>query len=397
MDFDKIISDLKNKVYHPVYFLMGEEPFFIDEVSNYIEKTILDDSEKEFNQTVLYGGETNILQVISEAKSYPMMSNYRVVIVKEAQNMKSLTPPKESAGLPRESFRTSPSPKGEGSENKKHPLELYLENPQKSTILVFCHKYKTVDMRTSIGKIIEKKAVVLKSKSLYDSQIPKWVENFVSSKGYSIEPHAIALLTEFLGNDLGKIANELEKLFINLTPPKESAGTSPTKYGVRLSADRESFRTNPSPEGEGRRGEVKITTDHIQKYIGISKEYNNFELQAAIGQKNVLKANRIINYFASNPKDNPMVVTVASLAGYFSKVLMYHSLADKSQNNVASALKVPPFFVKDYVSASAHYPFNKVMNVISVLREYDMKSKGYESTGTAEGELLKEMVFRIIH
>lgn len=362
MDFDKIISDLKNKVYHPVYFLMGEEPYFIDEVSNYIEKNILDDSEKEFNQTILYGGETNILQVISEAKSYPMMSNYRVVIIKEAQNMKDLVPKEKSP---------SPSlPEGKGGSGDKVPLPsggvrggllAYLDNPQKSTILVFCHKYKTVDMRTSIGKTIEKKAVVLKSKSLYENQVPKWVEDFVKQKNYSIEPHASALLTEFLGNDLSKVANELEKLFINI--PAKS----------------------------------KITTDHIQKYIGISKEYNNFELQTAIGQKNALKANRIINYFASNPKDNPMVVTVASLAGYFSKVLVYHSLGDKSQNNVASALKVPPFFVKDYVSASAHYPFNKVMNVISLLREYDMKSKGYESTGAGEGELLKEMVFRIMH
>jgi len=373
MDFDKIISDLKNKVYHPVYFLMGEEPFFIDEVSNYIEKNILDDSEKEFNQTVLYGGETNILQVISEAKSYPMMSNYRVVIIKEAQNMKDLVPKEKSP---------SPAlPKGKGEGDDKVPLPsggvrggllAYLDNPQKSTILVFCHKYKTVDMRTSIGKTIEKKTVVLKTKTLYDNQVPKWVEDFVKAKGYSIEPHASALLTEFLGNDLSKVANELEKLFINLTP-------------------------NPSPSGEGRRGEVKITTDHIQKYIGISKEYNNFELQAAIGQKNALKANRIINYFAGNPKDNPMVVTVASLAGYFTKVLVYHSLADKSQNNVASALKVPPFFVKDYVSASQNYSFGKTMNVISLLREYDMKSKGYESTAAAEGELLKEMVFRIMH
>lgn len=355
MDFDKIISDLKNKVYHPVYFLMGEEPFFIDEVSNYIEKNILDDSEKEFNQTILYGGETNILQVISEAKSYPMMSNYRVVIIKEAQNMKDLVPKEKS-----------PSPAGEGrkgevKEEKVHPLLAYLDNPQRTTLLVFCHKYKTVDMRTSIGKTIEKKAVVLKSKSLYDNQVPKWVEDFVKAKNYSIDPLASALLTEFLGNDLSKIANELEKLFINV--PAKS----------------------------------KITTDHIQKYIGISKEYNIFELQTAIGKKDALRANRIINYFASNPKDNPMVVTVASLAGYFSKVLVYHSLADKSQNNVAAALKVPPFFVKDYVSASGNYSFGKTMNVISLLREYDMKSKGYESTGTTEGELLKEMVFRIMH
>ena len=351
MEFEKIISDFKNKVYHPVYFLMGEEPYFIDEVSNYIEKNILEDSEKEFNQTILYGGETNILTVLSEAKSYPMMSNYRVVIVKEAQNMKDLVPKeKPEAGKKRN-----------GESEKVHPLLSYLDNPQKSTILVFCHKYKTVDMRTSIGKTIDKKAVVMKTATMYDYKVPKWIESFIAEKKYSIEPRASQLLTEYLGNDLSKIAKELEKLFINI--PSNS----------------------------------KITSEHIQKFIGISKEYNNFELQDAIGKKDSLKANRIINYFASNPKDNPMVVTVASLAGYFSKVMLVHALPDKSQNNVASALKVNPFFVKDYVSASQNYPFPKVMNIISILRHYDMKSKGFESTGTPEGELMKEMVYKILN
>ena len=346
MDFEKIVSDLKNKVYHPVYLLMGEEPYFIDVIADLIEKNILDASEKEFNQTILYGGETNIRQVIGEAKAYPMMSNYRVVIVREAQNMKDMAP------------RASAKEEGE---DKKHPLEIYLENPQKTTILVFCHKYKTIDMRTAFAKNISKRAVVMKSDTMYDYKVPKWVEGFVKEKGYSIEAHASQLLTEFLGNDLSKIANELGKLFLNV------------------------------PSG------TKITSDHIQKFIGVSKEYNNFELHEAIGRRDVLKANRIINYFASNPKDNPLVVTVASLAGYFSKMLVYHSLADKSQNNVASALKVPPFFVKDYTTAAHNYSFAKVTGVVSLLREYDMKSKGYESTGVGEGELLKELLFKILH
>ena len=346
MDFEKIISDLKNKVYHPVYFLMGEESFFIDEISNYIEKNVLADFEKEFNQTVLYGGETNIRTVLSEAKSFPMMSNYRVVIVKEAQNMKDLLPKGKET---------------DDKEDKKHPFEIYLDNPQKSTLLVFCHKYKTIDMRTGFAKNLSKRAVVLKSDTMYDYKVPKWIEGFVAEKKYSIEPRAAQLLTEFLGNDLSKIANELEKLSLNI--PEKS----------------------------------KITPEHIQKFIGISKEYNNFELQNAIGKKDSLKANQIISYFASNPKDNPMVVTVASLAGYFSKVLVYHSLTDKSQNNVAAALKVNPFFVKDYSSAAQNYPFAKAMNVISLLREYDMKSKGYENTGIEESELMKEMVFKIMH
>ena len=346
MDFDKIISDLKNKVYHPVYFLMGEEPYFIDAVSDHIEKNVLGEAEKEFNQTVVYGGETNSMAVISAAKRYPMMSNYQVVIVKEAQNMRNLTP----------------SPKTEGNDSKKSPFELYLENPQKTTILVFCHKYKTIDMRTTFAKSLSKHAVVLKSDKMYDNKVPIWVENLIRSKGYSIEPRATQLLTEFLGNDLNKIAMEVEKLMINLPP------------------------------------QTQITTDHIQQYIGISKEYNNFELQAAIGKRDALKANRIINYFSSNPKDNPLVMTIALLAGYFSKVLMYHYLPDKSQNNnVASALKVNPFFVKDYTLAAGNYPPQKTMDVISLLRQYDLRSKGFDGNSTDEGELLKELVFRIIH
>lgn len=349
MEFEKILSDLKNKVYHPVYFLMGEEPFFIDTIANFIEKNILDDSEKEFNQAVLYGGETNILQVISEAKSYPMMSNYRVVIVKEAQNMKDIVPKEKTTSLKEE------------KEEKKNPFEAYLNNPQKSTVLVFCHKYKTVDMRTAFAKTLSKKAVVMKSDKMYDNKVPAWVEHFIKEKKYSIEPRASQLLTEFLGNDLSKIANEIEKMMINL--PQHT----------------------------------QITSDHIQQFIGISKDYNNFELQAAIGKRDALKTNRIINYFASNPKDNPLVMTIALLGGFFSKLLVYHYLPDKSQNNVAAALKVNPFFVKDYTLAAGNYPPGKTMDIISLLREYDLRSKGFDGNSTDDAELLKEIVFKIIH
>ncbi|MBI4945651.1 MAG: DNA polymerase III subunit delta [Bacteroidetes bacterium] len=363
MEFEKIISDLKNKVYHPVYFLMGEEPFFIDAVSDFIDKNVLDESEKEFNQTVVYGGETNIGAVIGSAKRYPMMSNYQVVIVKEAQNMKGLIPKSPSPNLSPSGIgaKIKVSPEGGDLEGATHPFSLYLENPQKSTILVFCHKYKTIDMRTAFAKNLSKRAVVLKSDKMYDNKVPAWVESYIKEKNYTIEPRASQLLTEFLGNDLSKIAKEVEKLMINL----------PTQ--------------------------TQITTDHIQQYIGISKEYNNFELQAAIGKRDALKANRIINYFASNPKDNPFVVTIALLAGYFSKVLVYHYLPDKSQNNVASALKVNPFFVKDYTLAAGNYPPGKTMDIISLLRQYDLRSKGFEGNSTDEGELMKELVFRIIH
>jgi DNA polymerase-3 subunit delta len=339
---------------------MGEEPYFIDVISDYIEKNVLDEAEKEFNQTVVYGGETNIAAVIGAAKRYPMMSNYQAVIVKEAQNMRDLLPKEKKESLTPSQVTPLSSRRGEGGE-AIHPFTAYLDNPQKTTILVFCHKYKTIDMRTAFAKSLSKRAVVLKSDKMYDNKVPAWVENFIKGKNYSIEPRASQLLTEFLGNDLSKIAMEVEKLMINL-PPK-----------------------------------TQITTDHIQQYIGISKEYNNFELQAAIGKRDALKANRIINYFASNPKDNPFVMTIALLAGYFSKVLVYHYLPDKSQNNVASALKVNPFFVKDYTLAAGNYPPNKTMDVISLLRQYDLRSKGFDGNSTDEAELMKELVFRIMH
>jgi DNA polymerase III subunit delta len=352
MEFEKILNDLRNKVYHPVYFLMGEEPFFIDVIANLIEKNVLEESEKEFNLSVLYGGETNILQVISEAKSYPMMSNCRVVIIKEAQNLKDIVPKEKT---------NSSSNKAGDKKGTMHPLEAYLNNPQKSTILVFCHKYKTVDMRTAFAKTMSKKAVVMKSDKLYDNKVPGWVEQFVRERKFSIDPPASQLLAEFLGNDLSKIANEIEKTMINL----------------------------PS--------QTQITTDHIQQFIGISKEYNIFELQAAIGKRDVLKTNRIINYFASNPKDNPLVMTIALLGGFFSKLLIFHYLPDKSQSNVAIALKVNPFFVKDYTFAASNFPPGKTMGIISILRQYDLRSKGFEGNSANEAELLKELVFKIIH
>ncbi len=359
MEFEKIISDLKNKVYHPVYFLMGEEPFFIDEVSNYIEKNVLEDSEKEFNQTILYGGETNILTVLSEAKSYPMMSNYRVVIIKEAQNMRDLIPKNPSPSLPEGERvgRAKIPPSGGGGAS---PLERYLDNPQKSTILVFCHKYKTVDMRTTFAKTLSKKAVVFKSESIKEYKVSEWVQSYLTKKKYSIEPKASQMLADYLGNDLGKIIKELEKLFLNI------------------------------PEGS------KITPNHIQTYIGISKEYNNFELQDAIGKRDALKANCIINYFASNPKDNPMVMTVALLCGYFTKLLICQEFKNKPANILAAALKLPPFVAEKLSREANNYPQKIIFRNISLLRKYDLKSKGMEGEKN-EGELMKELVFRLIH
>lgn len=351
MDFDKILSDLKNKVYHPVYFLMGEEPYFIDVIAEKIEKQVLEDPEKEFNQVILYGGETDLPRVIAEAKGFPMMSNYRVVIVKEAQLIKALSPKEKDPDKEHSATK----------EEKKNLLELYLENPQKSTILVFCFKYKTIDQRTSLAKALAKKAVVFKSVSPYDSAMPAWIEKLVSSHQFSIDPKACHMLYDFLGKDLGKIANELNKLFINLP------------------------------------ARTRILPDHIQQYIGISKEYNSFELQEAIGHRDVLRCNRIANYFAANPKDHPLVMTVAMLGSYFSKLLILHTLKDRSPNALAAAIKVSPFFVKGYETAARNYSYQKVADTISLLREYDLKSKGVDSAGASDGDLLKEMIFRILH
>jgi DNA polymerase III subunit delta len=343
MDFNSIISDLKKKVYRPVYFLMGDEPYFIDMISDYIEQNVLDESEKEFNQTVLYGRDVSIAEVIGAAKRFPMMSEHQVVIIKEAQDLKDL--------IKKE--------KEDKKEKQKSVFEAYLENPLPSTILVFCYKYKSLDKRTAVSKLIDKHAVLFESKKLYDNQVADWINNYLKSKGYSINPRAAVLLSEYLGTGLSKITNELDKLIINLTPGSE------------------------------------ITSDHIQTNIGISKDYNVFELQTSLGKKEVLKANRIINYFAANPKDNPMVMTVSSLYGYFCKILTYHFVADK--RNAASAMGVPPFYIKDYEIAARNYSVGKLKSIFSYLREYDLKSKGVDSASATEGELLKEMIFKILH
>lgn len=345
MTFEQIISDLKKKVYHPVYFLTGDEAYFIDAISDYIENNVLNDMEKEFNQTVIYGRDIDVSAITSVAKRFPMMSNYHVVIVKEAQNIRDLVGKEKS----------------EKSEKTKHPFQLYIENPQKSTLLVICYKYKTVDKRTSVGKLIAKNTVFFESKKLYDNQVPAWIEGYLKGKAYTIDPRASVMLTEYLGTDLSKISNELDKLMINL----------PAKSG--------------------------ITVEHVQNNIGISKEYNTFELQAALGKKDVLKANKIVNYFSSNPGDYPLVVTITSLFSYFSKILTYHYLPDKSKNTAAAALGVHPFFMGDYERAAHNFGVGKLKSIISDLREYDLKSKGFDNATSGEGELLKELVFKIIH
>ena len=334
MTFEQIITDLKNKIYKQVYFLMGEEPFFIDKITNYIQENVLTEAEKAFNFSVVYGKDTDIKDVINTACRFPMMSNYHLVILKEAQEIKNID-----------------------------ILNYYIQKPLKSTILVVNYKYKTLDKRKKLYKALDKNkdAVIFESKKMYDSQIPKWIESFLQQKGYSIDPKSTMLLAEYLGNDISKIVNELEKLTIVL------------------------------PQS------TKINADHIEKNIGISKDFNVFELQNAIANKDVLKANRIINYFAKNQKQHNIIPTISALFNFFTKILQYHFVKDKSQRNVAATIGVSPYFVKDYTLAARNYNAKKTVQTISFLREYDMKSKGVGNVSTEPGELLKELIFKIMH
>ncbi len=332
MDYKQILSDLEKKIYHPIYFLHGDEPYYIDIISDYIAKNALSDAEKGFNQTIFYGKDTETQTITESARRFPMMSSHQVIIVKEAQGLKKI-------------------------DDLKH----YIENPLKSTILVINYKYKKLDKRTSFAKTLSKKCVVLESKKIYENQVPGWIENYLKDLEYTITPQGSIMLAEYLGADLSKIANELKKLIINL--PKNS----------------------------------KITPDHIEKNIGISKEYNIYELQNALGEKNVLKANKIINYFGANPSSSPIQRTTVSLHMFFSKLFMYHFLPNKSDNMVASSLGLHPFIAKSYITAAKRYHPKKLFEIMGVLREYDMKSKGFNNVSISAADLQKEMIYKILH
>lgn len=348
MTYKEIISDIEKKLFHPVYFFCGEEPYYIDMLSQCIEKNVLDETEREFNQFIFYGRENSLATILDAAYRFPMMANYQVIIVKEAQDLKDL--------LPRDKDRDTKK-----DDEKEHLLISYLNNPQKTTVLVFCFKYQKLDMRTTLAKKMAKNAVLFESKKLYDNQIPAWIEGYLKDKELIIGHKALALLTEYLGNDLSKISNELNKLMINIPSPSE------------------------------------ITVNDIEQNIGISKDYNVFELHDALGTQDAEKAMRIIMYFASNPKDNPFVLTMGALYLFFSRLLIYHTLKDKSQNNVAASLGVSPFFVKDYISAARAYSLPALQTAIHILKEYDLKSKGLGNVSMDEGELYRELILKLIY
>lgn len=329
----KIVNDIKAGNIKPIYFLMGEEPYYIDKLSEYIEQNVLAEEEKGFNQTVLYGRDVSVEDIVATAKRYPMMADRQVVIIKEAQDLS----------------RTIDK------------IESYVGNPMETTVLVFCYKYKTLDKRKKVTKLLAQNGIVYESKKLYENQVGDWIKRVLAGKKYTIDPKANAMLVEFLGTDLSKINNELEKLQIIL------------------------------PQG------TMITPLHIEENIGFSKDYNVFELRKAIGERNQLKAYKIAENFAHNPKEYPLVMTTGLVFGFFVQLLKYHGLKDKNPKNVASAIGVNPYFLKEYDLAIKNYPMRKVSQIVGALRDVDIKSKGVGANALPQSDLLKEMLYKIFN
>tara|TARA_R110002049_G_scaffold117654_5_gene271231 strand:+ start:1130 stop:2128 length:999 start_codon:yes stop_codon:yes gene_type:complete len=332
MTFNQIIADIKRNVFYPIYLLHGEEEYFIDQISDLLEASILDENEKEFNQTILYGKETDSETIVSEAKRYPMMANHNVIIVKEAQNIKNF-----------------------------EALDLYAKNPLSSTVLVVCYKYKKFDGRKAFAKIAAKIGIVYESKAIYDNEVEGWIGDYLKSKGFLINPPARRLIAESIGSNLSRLVNELDKVMIT-----ESLGGT-------------------------------INEDMVQKNIGISKDYNVFELNKAIGRRDILKCNKIINYFAANPKASPFVLTTAMMYRNFTQLIKYHYLDNKSDRAVAAALKINPFFAKEIIQVANNYSIRQLVSAVEALHDADLKSKGVGASGMTEGEIMREMIFKILH
>lgn len=312
---------------------MGDESYYIDSITESLMEVLMTESEKEFDLAVVYGKDTDMRQVISLARQYPMMAKHRVVLVKEAQDIKDMD-----------------------------TLSIYLEKPMPSTILILNYKNGSLDKRKKLASELDKMGILFESKKLYDNELPGWISSYAKSKGLGIDERTSELLAEYLGSDLGRIVGELEKLSI----------------------------TMPA-------GETRITPALVERNIGISKEYNDFELQSALVTKNILKANKIALYYGKNPKGNPLVKTVALLSGFFSNLMLYHYLVDKSPAAVASELGIAPFRVREFAEAARNYNALKTMNIISLFRSYDAKAKGFESKSIPDAELLKELLYKIMH
>lgn len=331
---DDILKELAAKQYRPVYYLMGEESYYIDLISDYIAENVLSETEKEFNLTIVYGADVDIATVINAAKRYPMMSEYQVVIVKEAQAIRNL-----------------------------EELTYYLQKPLRSTILVICHKHGTLDRRKKLAAEIEKTGILFESKKVKDAQVPLFIAAYMKKKGIDAEPKASAMLADFIGTDLSRLTGELEKLII--TMPKN---------------------------------QKRLTPDQVEKNIGISKDYNNFELRSALVDKDILKANRIIKYFEDNPKTNPIQMTLSLLFNFFSNLMLTYYAPEKSEQGIAAMLGLKTSWqARDYMSAMRRYNGIKTMQIIGEIRYADAKSKGVDNSSMTDGDILRELVFKILH
>lgn len=332
--FEQIVTEIKARKYRPVYLFMGDEPYYIDELTNMLTETVLPEEERDFNQSILYGMETNVTAVITIARSYPMMSDHQLIVIKEAQNL-----------------------------SKIEELEVYVKNPLKSTILVLNYKGGSLDKRKKLYAEIDKNGAIFESKKIPEYKIPAFITSYILSKGLSIDQKSAQMLSDYLGNDLSKLTNEIAKLLIAIPP-----------------------------------GQMRITADLIEENIGISKDFNNFELLNAIINKNIFKVNQIADYFEKNPKNNPMIMTMSVLFNFFSNLMICYWAKNKTEQGLATELGLRnPYQAKDYVIALKNYNAFKCMEIIGLLRIYDAKSKGVDNNSAPDGELLKELLYKITH
>lgn len=331
---EDILKELRAKQYRPIYYLMGEEPYYIDVIADYIADHVLTETEKDFNLTVIYGGDVDSASVINAAKRYPMMSEYQVVIVKEAQAIRNM-----------------------------EELSFYLQHPLNSTILVICHKHGVLDRRKKLAAAIEKCGILFESKKIKDSQLPAFINGYMKRKGVDMDSKATAMIAEFVGTDLHRLTGELDKLIITL--------------------------------GKGR---GHVSPELVERNIGISKDYNNFELRSALVEKDILKANKIVRYFEENPKTNPIQMTLSLLFGFFSNLMLAYYAPEKSEQGVADFLELKNAWqAREYLSAMRKYSGVKTMQIIQELRYTDAKSKGVGNSSAQDGELLRELIFKILH
>jgi DNA polymerase-3 subunit delta len=331
MSAEKIIAEWKKGVFKPVYWLEGDEPFFIDQVVSYAEQRILNEAEAGFNLTVFYGKDADWASVVNACMRYPMFAERQVVLLKEAQQMRDI-----------------------------EKLEGYIDNPLVSTVFVVSYKDKKVDGRSKLAKLLKQKGEMLTTKKMYENQLPEWASNMIKEHGLSITQKALFLLVDHIGNDLSRIQNEIEKLAVNL--------------GARKN----------------------ITEDDIENYIGVSKEFNVFELQSAMAQKDLSKTIRIIQYFEANPKAAPIQLILPALYNFFSKLYIVYGLPSPDEKTVAAALGVNPFFVKDYLGAARKYDYSRVEKILLLLHQYNLRSVGVHDAGSSDASLMKELAVKMM-